>query len=328
MEKIVYLFKRVVESEQLAYIGPAISKVQRLAGRENLNSLNGLLSIAKAFSIKVIFVPDFGAKVKISGWSDIVNGQRYIFLSRNCSECHLIHTLQHELGHHLLDHFCPDKLKNRIAEFEAPVFASLLFLLGDILFNKLVLLARSIYGEVSKVNYRSFTAFLKSLRKLQSSSHPFLELYRNIGNELERLDVLLGFYRDKFVVHVLGPYQEGVGMGVYHPEFRLDHSSRRLTEFDFEKFNQFIFEIRDLIPKTDKYGRPLTKASDPRPKVEVLFRNLHKIEDASLREKAEGYIRSVGLTTPDIYTLVESIKEISLKLIDEFMHEIKRKYLV
>ena len=138
MEKIIYLFKRVVESEELAYIGPAISKVQRLAGGENLNSLNGLLSIAKAFSIKVIFVPDFGAKVRVSGWSDIVDGQRYIFLSRNCSECHLIHTLQHELGHHLLDHFCPDKLKNRIAEFEAPMFASLLFLLGDIDYNQLI----------------------------------------------------------------------------------------------------------------------------------------------------------------------------------------------
>jgi len=53
MEKIIYLLKRVAESEELAYIGPAISKVQRLAGGENLNSLDGLLSIAKAFSIKV-----------------------------------------------------------------------------------------------------------------------------------------------------------------------------------------------------------------------------------------------------------------------------------
>ncbi len=137
MEKIIYLFKRVVESEQLAYIGPAISKVQRLAGGENLNSLNGLLSIAKAFSIKVIFVPDFGAKVRVSGWSDIDNGQRYIFLSRNCSECHLVHSMQHELGHHLLDHLFPGKVKNGIAEFEASMFASLLFLLGDKDYNQL-----------------------------------------------------------------------------------------------------------------------------------------------------------------------------------------------
>ena len=211
-------------------------------------------------------------------------------------------------------------------EAELKVDLKCIFLFGDILFNKLVLLARSIYGEVNKVEYRSFTSFLKSLRKLQNSSHPLLELYRNIGNELERLDVLLGFYRDKFIVHVLGPYQEGVGMGVYHPEFNLDHSSTKLTKFDFEKFNQFIVEIKDLIPNTDKYGRPLLKTSDPRPKVEVLFRNLHRIEDASLREKAEGYIRSVGLTTPDIYTLVESIKDVSLKFINEFMREIKRKY--
>lgn len=92
--------------------------------------VNGLLSIAKAFSIKVIFVPDFGAKVRVSGYSEIVKGQRYIYLSRNCSQCHLVHSMQHELGHHLLDHLCPGKLKKRIPELEAPIFASLLFFMG------------------------------------------------------------------------------------------------------------------------------------------------------------------------------------------------------
>ena len=134
MEKIIYLLKRVSESEELANLKPAIAKAQKIAGRD-LNSINGLLKIAQAFSIKVVLVGDLPEQV--SGYSDIIDGERYIFLNRNRSGCHLIHTMQHELGHHLLDHLCPDKLKNRIAEFEAPVFASLLFLLGDIDYNHL-----------------------------------------------------------------------------------------------------------------------------------------------------------------------------------------------
>lgn len=127
MEKIRYLFKRVVESEELAYVGPAIAKAQKIAGMD-LNSLNGLLAIADAFSIRVIFEEDLPDK--IGGNAQIIDGVKFIFLNPNYSHCRLIHTLQHELGHHLLDHLYPDGLKNRIPEFEAQIFAVFLFLFG------------------------------------------------------------------------------------------------------------------------------------------------------------------------------------------------------
>jgi len=132
MEKIKYLFRKALESPDLVHIMPAISKVQKIAGREKLNSLDGLLLVAKAFSIEVRFVPEFPAKIHVSGYSDIDDkGQRYIFLSMNCSRTHLVHTLQHELGHHLLDHYSPTvDLTHRNPEFEAQIFAFILFLFG------------------------------------------------------------------------------------------------------------------------------------------------------------------------------------------------------
>ncbi len=133
MEKIKYLFRSVFESHEAADLRQAISKVQNLMGRKDLNSLDRLLLIAKTLSIKVIFVPELKAKVQVSGYSDIdENGQRYIFLSENCTEGHLLHTMQHELGHHMLDHYSPStNLQNRVPEFEAQIFAFILFLLGD-----------------------------------------------------------------------------------------------------------------------------------------------------------------------------------------------------
>ena len=202
-----------------------------------------------------------------------------------------------------------------------------LFLFGDILFNKLILLARAVYGHTNKIKYESFSFFVKSLRKLSDANLREYKLYEKIGEHLEKLDVVLGFYRDKFIVHVLGPYQEGVARGIFFPEFRLDHTSWKLDQFDFEKFNELLFQLKDLLPENDKYGRPLNKPSDPRSKVEVLFNNLYRITDPELKDKAAGYIRSVGLASPNIYSLAKMIRDTAVLFIEYIGEEIKLLYL-
>ena len=129
MEKIKYLFRKAAELQEVVHLKPTIAKAQKVAGK-NLNSLDGLLAIAKAFSIKVVFVGDFPDKVR--GYSQTVDDEKYIFLNKNDSHCILVYTLQHELGHHLMDHFCPStNLKTRVPELEAQIFALFLFLLGE-----------------------------------------------------------------------------------------------------------------------------------------------------------------------------------------------------
>lgn len=204
-----------------------------------------------------------------------------------------------------------------------------LFLFGDTLFNKLVLLIRAVIGPKRGIEYRSFSSFLKSIRKLHSGEWEMWEcqLYETFGENLERIEVLLGFYRDKFIVHVSGPYQEGIGYSVNLPGIHLDHTSWKLDEFDLEKFMELVSQLGDIVPKNDKYGRPLGKPSDPRPKVEAVFVNLHRIQDPNLRQRAEGYIRSVGLSTPDIYYLLKTIKDTVSHIIGSLADYMEQHYV-
>jgi len=67
-----------------------------------------------------------------------------------------------------------------------------LFLYSDILLNKLVLLIRAVVNQKREIKYRSYTSFLKSLRKLDISNLGTTweyALYQMHGDDLERIDV-------------------------------------------------------------------------------------------------------------------------------------------
>lgn len=202
-----------------------------------------------------------------------------------------------------------------------------IFLFGDILFNKLVLLGRSVCGQSRGVKIESFSVYLKSIKKLRDNNLPECLLYERIGEDLEKIDALLGFYRDKFIVHVSGPYQEGTSHSICFPEFSLHHTSWKLDEFDFNKFNKLANQLRDILPDKDKSGNPLNKPCDPRLKIDILFKNLHKIHDTDLRQQAEGFVRSVGLSSPDIYYLTKTIKGTAIRFIVFLIEQIKNKYV-
>ncbi len=222
------------------------------------------------------------------------------------------------------------RLFRRINNLSATLKVDLksLFLFADILFNKLVLLVPCVHGPTAAVKYQSFTAFLKTARNLNDRTSPEALLYRALGEDLERIDVLLGFYRDKFIVHVLGAYQEGVSRSIGPPpEFKLNHTSYKLDQFNFVAFHELITQLRGILPDTDRYGHPLTSHRDPRLPIDTLFRNLHKIKDPELRQKAEGCIRSVGINSPDIYYLIKTVKDTTLKLIDFLTDEITKTHI-
>jgi len=202
---------------------------------------------------------------------------------------------------------------------------------SNILIYKIVLLIVSVTGQRKRgVKTRSFSSYLKAIRKLKggrSENDWEYNFYKKYGEDLERLGVLLGFYRDKFIVHVAGPYQEGISLAVYNPEIKLDHTSWNFDSFDLNKFMELVNQLGDILPKKDKYGRPLDQESDPRPKVEMLFLNLHKINDDDLRQDAERYIKSVGMSSPDIYYLVKTIKDNVKDVISELAIFIKSNYI-
>lgn len=191
-----------------------------------------------------------------------------------------------------------------------------LFIFSDILFNKIVLLIGSLIGRQQGIKYESFSSFLKSIKNKAKPNSVEFDLYKNIGETLERIDVLLGFYRDKFIIHLNQTYQESLIKSVAYPEINIDYTSYYLDKFDYDKFFDFISKIKDILPERDKYGNPLFKRSDPRLKIEMLFYNLYKINDSEIRQKAEQYIRSVGIQTPDIYYLIKLVKDCIMKILD------------
>lgn len=198
-----------------------------------------------------------------------------------------------------------------------------LFIFSDIFFNKLTLLIGGIIGRQQGIKYESFSSFLKSLRTKAQPNSTEMDLYKDIGEDFEKIDVLLGFYRDKFIIHLNQTYQESLIKSVAYPEINIDFTSYYLDKFDYEKFFDFISKIKDILPEKDKYGNPIFKKSDPRLKIEILFTNLYKIKDTELKQIAEQYIRTVGIRTPDIYYLMKLVKECIIKILD-FM----KKYII
>lgn len=184
-----------------------------------------------------------------------------------------------------------------------------LFYFGDTIFNRLVLLVRATLGDQRSAKYRSHTDFLKSMRTLPDRNVPVARYYDAVGGILERLDVLVGFYRDKFIVHMNYPYQQSIGRSTFLPDIEIHLCSNSLEDFDLERFKALIAKLKAVLPPTDRYGTPLEVPGDPRLKVEVLFYNLHRIHDPALKQEAEGFITSVGLTTPDIYYLANNIAD-------------------
>ena len=87
-----------------------------------------------------------------------------------------------------------------------------------------------------------------------------------------------------------------------------------------------MMELGDIVPDKDTSGRPLNQPSDPRPKLEALFINLHRIRDPDLRQRAEGYIRSFGLSTPNIYYLLKTIKDITIDIVGSLSSYIEKNY--
>ena len=191
-----------------------------------------------------------------------------------------------------------------------------LFIFSDILFNKLTLLIGALIGRQQGIKYESFSSFLKSIRNKSQQKSTEIELYTTIGEDFEKIVVLLGFYRDKFIIHLNQTYQESLIKSVAYPEINIDYTSYYLDKFEYDKFFDFLSKIKDILPERDKYGNPLFQKSDPRLKVEILFYNLYKIKDTELKQVAEQYIRSVGIRTPDIYYLIKLIKDCIIKILD------------
>ena len=182
-----------------------------------------------------------------------------------------------------------------------------LFIYSDIVLTKFVFLFREICGLSRGTKDSSATNFLKSIRKQEDISSAEHLLYWYLGEELEKTEVLIGLYRDYFITHTLHSYQQGLNRAVFLPDIRIDMSGE-LEKFDLNKFLTVCGTLKDILPDTDKFGRPLDMKSDPRPKVEVLFDNLHKIKDEKVYGKTVSMIRQIGIETPDVYKAMWFLK--------------------
>jgi len=121
MNKIKYLFSQF-NLDDSSDLKNAVKQGIEFAIQKNPATLEAIVTHAQELGINVRFE---NFPKKLSGILIQRDGEKHIFLNKQYSKHHLIHTMRHELGHHFLNHTPPHE---PLKELEANIFALFLFL--------------------------------------------------------------------------------------------------------------------------------------------------------------------------------------------------------
>lgn len=181
-----------------------------------------------------------------------------------------------------------------------------LFLFLDIYLNKVPLLGRVIWGtDINGVEYKSFTAFLGSLRKDKHKNIHLKGLYNALSPDMQWIESKLGFYRDKFITHQGSPYQEWFGWGYNTSEVSIEHINYDLGSDKQQE------RVRNVVAKVKKIFPEIQEMEDIRQKVYFLAKNLYRIDHGETRGEVADLIRSIGTISPNIYSIISIVIKFS-----------------
>lgn len=129
MNKIQDLFNQLSETDSFSSLKQAAIKAREISQDRNLDSVDALVAFAKEQSIHIEFISDLPEKTQ-GGLAIEIEGEKVIFADKHESDDYNLHTIRHELGHHLLNHLPGSKQREPYLEFEANLFALFLFMFG------------------------------------------------------------------------------------------------------------------------------------------------------------------------------------------------------
>ncbi len=193
-----------------------------------------------------------------------------------------------------------------------------LFIFMDIYLSKLIELGETVWGyNINGLNTRSFTKFVKSLESKNCRNQNVNTIYVMFGEDMKWIENTLGFYRDKFIMHPRGAYQEYFGKGLMVPSIDIEHIKYNFdNKKNVENINIFIKKVIGKFPE-------LESMEDYREKVYYLSQKLYLIENPKLRNEAENIILSVGFKSPNIFNVARIVLKFSLDFIRYLKHLVR-----
>jgi hypothetical protein len=199
----------------------------------------------------------------------------------------------------------------REAEIALRVDFKSLFVFGETLIASYIVMSEPVWEAPAAVNHGDGpTRFISSVRRAQETRRvapPFSEYMDVLLDKLSGVDELLGFYRDKFVIH-LPPDMllAGGGGSLAVPlDFHFDHARRRdAAEAELRELDRAVQEIVEA-EGLDLGGDD----GDPRPKLQKLAKVRDRLQNESSLA-VQRLLRDWGITSPPALEVARALNEL------------------
>jgi hypothetical protein len=201
----------------------------------------------------------------------------------------------------------------REAEIALRVDFKSMFVFGETLIASYILMSQPVWAAPDEVDHANGpTRFIASVRKAHEAgkvASPFSEYVDVLLDKLKDVDEMLGFYRDKFVIH-LPPDMllAGSGGSLAVPlDFYFDHAQRRqIAEAELRELGRTVQQLAEA-EGLDLGGG---EGDDPRPKLQQLGRVRERLKKESSKRTVQRLLGEWGITSPPALDVARALNEL------------------
>lgn len=198
----------------------------------------------------------------------------------------------------------------REAEIALRVDFKSLFVFGETLISSYLVMSEPVWEAPGEIEHGDGpTRFILSVRQAQNAgplAAPFSEYMDGLLEKLASVDDMLGFYRDKFVIH-LPPDMllAGSGGSLGVPlEFHFDHARRReVAEAELRELERAVEAV------ADEEGLKLS-GDDPRAQLRQLADMRTRMKNESSKQALRRLLREWGVTSPPAVEVGRALNEL------------------
>jgi hypothetical protein len=201
----------------------------------------------------------------------------------------------------------------RVAEIALRIDFKSMFVFGETLIASYIVMSQPVWeapGEIDHANGPTrFIATVRKAREAGKVAAPFSEYMDVLLDKLSAVDEMLGFYRDKFVIH-LPPDMllTGSGGSLAVPlDFHFDHAERRqVVEAELRELRRTLQQVVEAEGLDFGGGQD----DDPRPKLQRLAGTRELLKDESSRRTVQRLLREWGITSPPALDVARALNEL------------------
>jgi hypothetical protein len=201
------------------------------------------------------------------------------------------------------------------AEIQLRVDYKSLFVFGDLLVAAYITMSEPIWEAPASVRQQDgTTAFITSVQKLRAATHlpevpqPFAGYMDVLLDPLISTDRLLGFYRDKFIVH-LGPDMFNVGGGgsmAIPLDFHVEHAPRKeVAEAELRRLRKALRQVEKAEGLDLGSDEP-----DPRPRLQAMANRIDELTQRSSVETVQNLLKEWGVTSPPVLKVARALNSL------------------